>query len=79
MKRNICGDSYQLLRVSVMLGRNGLWSDRVALTYWNPQIRVLERDIIEFIGVVNGRRSMFGDTDIPDITVISLRIEPESE
>ena len=79
VKRNVYGQNYHRLRVYVTLGQNGLWSDRVTLTYWEPPVRVLEGDIIELIGAVDGRLSFFGDTGMPAITVISLRIEPEGE
>jgi len=79
MKRNIYGDNYLRLRVNVTLGRNGFWTDRVTMAYWHPLVRVLRGDIIEFIGVVDGQLSVFGDAGMPSLTVISLRIEPESE
>ena len=69
------------LRVNVTLGGVGLWTDIVFLRYADPPVRVLDGDLIEFIGRMNGTityESIFGaDVTIPDITVLSLTINSE--
>ena len=69
------------LRVNVTPGGLGLWTDTVFLRYADPPVRVLEGDLIEFIGRMNGTityESVMGaDITIPDITVLSLTINSE--
>jgi len=72
------GNDFQL-RVNVTSGEYGFWDDTVFVRYDDPPIRILEDDVIEFVGRMNGtvtyKSIMGGDVTIPDITVLSLIIE----
>ena len=69
------------LRVNVTPGEYGFWSDTVFLRYADAPVRILEDDIIAFVGRMNGTLTyesvMGGDVTIPDISVLSLIIESE--
>ena len=69
------------LRVNVTSDEYGLWSDTVFLRYDDAPVRILENDIIEFVGRMEGTITyesvMGGDVIIPDITVLVLIIESE--
>ena len=69
------------LRVNVTSGEYGLWDDTVFVRYDDPPVRILEEDIIEFVGRMNGTVTyesvLGGEITIPDITVLSLKIETE--
>ena len=68
------GNEYQL-RVNVTKD-NGFWDDTMFLRYTGP--RLLEDDIIEFVGKVNGlvtyEAIMGNQVTIPDIAVIESRV-----
>ena len=69
------------LRVNVTPGGFGFWIDTVFLRYADPPVRVLEGDLIEFIGRMDGTHtyeSIWGaNITIPDLTVFSLIINSE--
>ena len=69
------------LRVNVTPGDYGFWDDTVFLRYDDAPVRILEDDIIAFVGRMNGTITyesvMGGKVTIPDITVLSLIIESE--
>lgn len=69
------------LRVNVTPAGFGLYSDTVYLRYADPPVRVLEGDLIEFVGRMNGTYTyesvMGADITIPDLTVLSLIINSE--
>ena len=69
------------LRVNVTPGDYGFWSDTVFLRDVDAPVRILEGDIIAFVGRMNGTFTyetvMGGKVTIPDITVVSLIIESE--
>ena len=69
------------LRVDVTPAGLGLWTDTVFLYYPDPPVRVLEGDLIEFVGRMNGTityESVMGaDITIPELTVLSLIINSE--
>ena len=69
------------LRVNVTSDEYGLWSDTVFLRYDDAPVRILENDIIEFVGRMEGTITyesvMGGDVIIPDITVLVLIIESD--
>ncbi len=69
------------LRVNVTPGDYGFWDDTVFLRYNDAPVRILEDDIIAFVGRMNGTVTyetvMGGTVTIPDITVVSLIIESE--
>ena len=69
------------LRVNVTPGDYGFWSDTVFLRDADAPVRILEYDIIAFVGRMNGTFTyetvMGGKVTIPDITVVSLIIESE--
>jgi hypothetical protein len=69
-------DSYQLL-VDVTRGEY-FWTDTVFLHYLGS--RLLENDIIEFVGKVNGLityESIFREVTIPEVTIIQSRLVSE--
>ena len=69
------------LRVNVTPEGFGFWTDTVFLRYADPPVRVLEDDLIEFVGRMNGLvtyESVTGaQITIPDLTVLSLKITSE--
>ena len=69
------------LRVNVTPGDYGFWDDTVFLRYDDAPVRILEDDIIAFVGGMNGTVTyesvLGGNITIPDITVLSLIIESE--
>ncbi len=69
------------LRVNVTPGGYGFWEDTVFLRYADAPVRILEDDIIAFVGRMNGTVTyesiLGGEITIPDITILSLIIEPE--
>ena len=69
------------LRVNVTPGEYGFWEDTVFLRDVDAPVRILEYDIIAFVGRMNGTFTyetvMGGKVTIPDITVVSLIIESE--
>ena len=69
------------LRVNVTPGDYGFWDDTVFLRYADAPVRILEYDIIAFVGRMNGTFTyetvMGGNITIPDIIVLSLIIESE--
>ena len=69
------------LRVNVTPGEYGFWEDTVFLRHDDAPVRILEDDIIAFVGIMNGtltyESAMGGKVTIPDITVVSLIIESE--
>ena len=69
------------LRVNVTPGEYGFWEDTVFLRHADAPVRILEDDIIAFVGRMNGtltyESAMGGNVTIPDITVLSLIIESE--
>ena len=69
------------LRVNVTPGDYGFWDDTVFLRYDDAPVRILEDDVIAFVGRMNGTVTyesvLGGDVTIPDITVLSLIIEDE--
>jgi hypothetical protein len=62
------------LRVEVTEGEYGLWDDLVWLNYEGP--RLLEDDIIQFWGIVDGRTSyttvLGANVTVPEITAFAL-------
>ena len=73
-------DDFQL-RVHVTLDDYGRWSDIVFVRWNNAPVRILEDDIIEFVGRVNGtvtyKSVLGGNVVIPDVTALDLIIESE--
>ena len=69
------------LRVNVTPGDYGFWTDTVYLRYADAPVRVLEEDIISFVGRMNGTvtyESIMGaEITIPYISVGALIIETE--
>lgn len=69
------------LRVNVTSGDYGLWEDTVFLRYDDAPVRILEDDIVAFVGKMNGTVTyesvLGGEVTIPDITVLTLIIEGE--
>ena len=69
------------LRVNVTPGDYGFWDDTIFLRYDDAPVRILEDDVIAFVGRMNGTITyesvLGGDITIPDITVLSLIIETE--
>lgn len=69
------------LRVDVTPVGLGLWTDTVFLHYPDPPVRVLEGDLIEFVGRMNGTITyelvMEVDITIPELIVLSLIINSE--
>ena len=69
------------LRVNVTPAGFGFYIDTVYLRYADPPVRVLEGDLIEFVGKMNGTHtyeSILGaNITIPDLTVMSLIINSE--
>ena len=69
------------LRVNVTPGDYGFWDDTVFLRHVDAPVRILEYDIIAFVGRMNGTVTyesvMGGNVTIPDISVLSLIIESE--
>ena len=69
------------LRVNVTLGEYGRWSDTVFVRYYDAPVRILEDDIIAFVGRMNGtvtyKSVMGGNVTTPDITALPLIIESE--
>ena len=67
------------LRVNVTPVEYGFWDDTVFLRYDDAPVRILEDDIIAFVGRMNGtitfKSAMGGNITIPDITVLHLIIE----
>ncbi len=70
--------NYQL-RVNVTSDNNGWWSDTVLLRYWGAPVRILEDDIVAFVGTMNGTVTyesvLGGEITIPYISVVALKIE----
>ena len=71
---------YQL-RVLITPTDWGGWDDPVLVRYRDAPVRVLEEDIIAFVGKMNGTVSykaiMGNEVTIPNITAYSLKIEDE--
>ena len=71
---------YQL-RVNVTKGEHGFWEDTVWLQYDDAPVRILDDDIVSFVGRMNGPRTLKtvlgGTTTLPEISVIQLVIETE--
>ena len=69
------------LRVNVTEGEYGFWDDTVFLRYDDAPVRILEDDIVAFVGRMNGTityESVLGaEITIPDITVLDLVIGGE--
>lgn len=69
------------LRVNVTVDDYGFWSDTIFVRYDDAPVRILEDDIIEFVGRMNGTITyesvMGGKVTIPDITALKLIIESE--
>ena len=70
------------MRVNVTKG-DYMWDDTVFLRYNDAPVRILEDDIIAFVGRMNGTvtyKSVLGnEVTIPDITVMSLIIKDEND
>ena len=64
------------LRVNVTQGEYGFWDDAAYLNYSGT--RVLEDDIVEFVGEVKGLKSymaiFFNEVTIPEIDVVQLQL-----
>ena len=69
------------LRVNVTSGEYGFWEDTVFLRYDDAPVRILEDDVVAFVGIMNGTITyesvLGGEITIPDITVVELIIEDE--
>ena len=72
------GKDFQL-RVNVTAGEYDIWSDTVFVRYDDAPVRILNDDIIHFVGRMNGTVTyesvLGGNITIPDISVLSLQIE----
>ena len=70
------------MRVNVTKG-DYMWDDTVFLRYNDAPVRILEDDIIAFVGRMNGTftyKAVLGnEVTIPDITVITLIIKDEND
>ena len=70
------------LRVSVTKGDYG-WDDNVLLRYDDAPVRILDNDIITFVGRMNGTvtyEAVLGnDITIPDITALSVIVKDEND
>lgn len=69
------------LRVNVTSGEYGFWDDTVFLRFSDAPVRILEDDVVSFVGIMNGVITYesvgAGEITIPDITVLELIIEGE--
>ena len=69
------------MRVNVTPVGLGLWDDTVFLHYADPPVRVLEGDLIEFVGRMRGTITyesfMGANITVPELTVLSLTINSE--
>ena len=69
------------LRVNVTSGEYGIWDDTIFLRYDDAPVRILEDDVVAFVGIMNGTITyesvLGGEVTIPDITVVTLVIEEE--
>ena len=69
------------MRVNITPVGLGLWDDTVFLHYADPPVRVLEGDLIEFVGRMRGTITyesfMGANITVPELTVLSLTINSE--
>ena len=78
------GDRDAIMRIGVTQDSIGLWSaDVVYVRYRNMTTRILEDDIVAFVGKMKGLKTyksiMGGSVTIPELEVLSLIIESESQ
>ena len=78
------GEGDAIMRIGVTQDSIGLWSaDVVYVRYRNMTTRVLEDDIVAFVGEMKGLKTyktiMGGSVTIPEFEVFSLIIESESQ
>ena len=69
------------LRVHMTLDDYGHWSDIIFVRWDNASVRILEDDIIKFVGRVNGtvtyQSALGGNVVLPDMTALYMIIESE--
>ena len=71
------------MRVGVVQNGDSLWSsDVVYVRYRNMTTRILEDDIVAFVGEMKGLKTyntVIGSVTVPELEVLSLIIESESQ
>ena len=72
-----------IMRIGVVQNGDSLWSsDVVYVRYRNMTTRILEDDIVAFVGEMKGLKTyntVIGSVTVPELEVLSLIIESESQ